>query len=239
MEERLRGARRRRRGRRVRRSFDGRLVGQSWETPFVDVPDGPITADTIAELIARFHAAYEQRYGNRFEMVPVQGVTYRVQLVVPAEKVRYEPLPASDGAAPRGPRRSTLRYFSGADARRPRSTSASSCRSGARIARPGRHPRADCRPRSSARDSAPRSAAWARSSSRRRGPIRRSLTATSTTPSSPRRYGCDRFTATVLGNRFRYIVEHMCSRLLTAAFSPILRDFYDFAATITGPPQID
>ena len=29
----------------------------------------------------------------------------------------------------------------------------------------------------------------------------------------------------------------MCSRLLTTAFSPILRDFYDFAATITGPPE--
>ena len=31
----------------------------------------------------------------------------------------------------------------------------------------------------------------------------------------------------------------MCGRLLTAAFSPILRDFYDFAATLTGPPEID
>ena len=50
------------------------------------------------------------------------------------------------------------------------------------------------------------------------------------------RYGADRFTATVLANRFRYIVEHVCGRLLTAAFSPILRDFYDFAATLTGPP---
>ena len=26
----------------VRRSFDGRLYGQSWETPFVEVPPGPI-----------------------------------------------------------------------------------------------------------------------------------------------------------------------------------------------------
>jgi N-methylhydantoinase B len=52
------------------------------------------------------------------------------------------------------------------------------------------------------------------------------------------RYGCDRFTATVLANRFQYIVEHMCARLLTAAFSPILRDFYDFAATLTGPPEL-
>ena len=40
----------------------------------------------------------------------------------------------------------------------------------------------------------------------------------------------------MLANRFGYVVEHMCARLLTAAFSPILRDFYDFAATITGPP---
>ena len=51
------------------------------------------------------------------------------------------------------------------------------------------------------------------------------------------RYDCDRFTATVLANRYRYIVEHMCARLLTSAFSPILRDFYDFAATLTGPPE--
>ncbi len=52
------------------------------------------------------------------------------------------------------------------------------------------------------------------------------------------RYGCDRFTATVLANRFGYVVQHMCVRLLTAAFSPILRDFYDFAATVTGPPAV-
>lgn len=50
------------------------------------------------------------------------------------------------------------------------------------------------------------------------------------------RYGCDRFTATVLANRFRYVVEHVCGKLLTTAFSPILRDFYDFAGTIAGPP---
>jgi N-methylhydantoinase B len=50
------------------------------------------------------------------------------------------------------------------------------------------------------------------------------------------RYRCDRFTATVLANRYSYVVEHMCARLLTSAFSPILRDFYDFAATLTGPP---
>ena len=52
------------------------------------------------------------------------------------------------------------------------------------------------------------------------------------------RYGCGRFDATVLTNRFAYILEHFCSKLLACAFSPVLRDFYDFAATLTGPAEI-
>jgi N-methylhydantoinase B len=52
------------------------------------------------------------------------------------------------------------------------------------------------------------------------------------------RYGCERLDATVLANRFRYVLEHVCQRLLACAFSPPLRDFYDFAATITGPPEL-
>lgn len=51
-------------------------------------------------------------------------------------------------------------------------------------------------------------------------------------------YGCDRYTATVLGNRFDYLVEHMSARLLTGAFSPVLRDFYDLACTIAGPAEL-
>jgi N-methylhydantoinase B len=42
----------------------------------------------------------------------------------------------------------------------------------------------------------------------------------------------------VLANRFRYVLEHVCQRLLACAFSPPLRDFYDFAATLTGPPEL-
>lgn len=51
------------------------------------------------------------------------------------------------------------------------------------------------------------------------------------------RYASDRFTASVLSNRMRYIVQHMCTGLLNNAFSLILRDWYDFAATISGPPE--
>jgi N-methylhydantoinase A len=72
----------------VRRSFDGRLFGQSWETPFVQVADGPID---IADLVERFHESYERRYGNRFPYIPVQGVSYRVELRVPSEKVEFTP----------------------------------------------------------------------------------------------------------------------------------------------------
>lgn len=53
------------------------------------------------------------------------------------------------------------------------------------------------------------------------------------------RYGGDRFTMSVLANRMRFIVEHMCGNLLNNAFSQILRDWYDFAATIAGAPDAD
>jgi N-methylhydantoinase B len=53
------------------------------------------------------------------------------------------------------------------------------------------------------------------------------------------RYSCDRFTASVLSSRFRYIVKHMCTHLVTNAFSVILRDWYDFSAILSGPPELD
>jgi N-methylhydantoinase B len=52
-------------------------------------------------------------------------------------------------------------------------------------------------------------------------------------------YSCDRFTASVLASRFRYVVKHMCTHLLTNAFSVILRDWYDFGATLSGPPSLN
>jgi N-methylhydantoinase B len=51
-------------------------------------------------------------------------------------------------------------------------------------------------------------------------------------------YGADRFTASVIRNRLEYVVEHMSTGFLREAFSPILRDWYDFACTISGPPEM-
>jgi N-methylhydantoinase A len=82
---------------RFERSFDARLVGQTWDTPFIEVPGGTIDAAAIETMIANFHAAYEQRAGNRFEALPVQGVTYRVQAVVPVDKVAYADTESRNG----------------------------------------------------------------------------------------------------------------------------------------------
>ncbi|WP_291037939.1 hydantoinase/oxoprolinase family protein [Herbiconiux sp.] len=97
----------------VRRSFDGRLMGQSWETPFVQIPEGAITAETIGRAVAGFHDTYELRNGNRFDAFPVEGVTYRVELVVPSEKVDYTPAEARDPfpAVPEGT--TTLSHLTG------------------------------------------------------------------------------------------------------------------------------
>ena len=89
------------------RAFDGRLLGQSWETPFIPIPPGPITVETVHAMIENFHSTYEFRAGNRFPAIPVESVTYRVETVVPTEKVEYPPIGRRIGKMPE-PDRMTL-----------------------------------------------------------------------------------------------------------------------------------
>ncbi len=53
------------------------------------------------------------------------------------------------------------------------------------------------------------------------------------------RYKTERFTASILASRMRYVVKHMSTVILTTAFSMILRDWYDFAVTISGPREMN
>jgi N-methylhydantoinase A len=76
------------------RTFDGRLLGQSWETPFIAVPEGDLDSGSLDTMIENFHRGYKERWGNRFDGIPVQGVTYRVEAVIPAAKVNYPKLAA-------------------------------------------------------------------------------------------------------------------------------------------------
>ena len=98
------------------RSFDAQLIGQTWETPFIPVPDGVIDAATIEKMIANFHSAYAARNGNRFEAIPVQGVTYRLSAMVDTDKVTYSELgPRSKDEPLKSIGSSVLRYVSDAE----------------------------------------------------------------------------------------------------------------------------
>ncbi|MGR8947970.1 MAG: hydantoinase/oxoprolinase family protein [Gammaproteobacteria bacterium] len=97
------------------RSFDAQLIGQTWETPFIPVPDGEIDAATIEAMIENFHAAYEARNGNRFEAIPVQGVTYRLSAMVDTNKVTYSELPTRGDEPLKSIGSSVLRYVSDAE----------------------------------------------------------------------------------------------------------------------------
>jgi N-methylhydantoinase A len=95
------------------RTFDGRLLGQFWETPFIPVPDGVIGADQVAEMVEQFHQIYEARSGGRFDAIPVQGVTYRVSALLPTTKVSYPRIAGREtGTTLKPDSRTTLSYLS-------------------------------------------------------------------------------------------------------------------------------
>ncbi|WP_216893525.1 hydantoinase/oxoprolinase family protein [Nocardia alni] len=99
------------------RSFDGHLVGQSWDTPFVPVPGGVIDEAAVATMIGSFHDTYQERSRNRFDMVPVEGVTFRVRAVLDTPKVNYPAVPERGPDEPLTPVRTvTLRYLGDLDA---------------------------------------------------------------------------------------------------------------------------
>ena len=100
----------------LERSFDGHLVGQSWDTPFVPVPGGAIDAAAVEQMIAAFHDTYEMRSGNRFDYFPVEGVTFRVRAVQDTEKVTYPEVPErNDGTVLTSVRSVSLSYLGDLD----------------------------------------------------------------------------------------------------------------------------
>lgn len=84
-------------GARVVRTFDGRFVGQSWETPLVEVPAGRIDEPAIEMMVERFRRAYEKINGLAFEAMAVEAVSFRVQVVLPAARVTYPSLAEGSG----------------------------------------------------------------------------------------------------------------------------------------------
>ena len=100
----------------VTRSFDGRLLGQAWETPFTPVPAGTIDGTAVTTMISSFHDTYQARSGNRFEQMPVEAVTFRVSAVFDTPKVTYPKLARRSAGDPDPIGEVTLRYLGEADA---------------------------------------------------------------------------------------------------------------------------
>lgn len=98
----------------LQRSFDARMVGQAYETPFIDAPDGTIDAHAVAVMVDRFHDTYERRSGNRFAATPVQGVTFRVRASVSIDRADYAKIPARKDGGPKPFRHATLEHLDGA-----------------------------------------------------------------------------------------------------------------------------
>src|SRR5262245_6985215 len=84
-------------GARLVRTFDGRFFGQSWEMPLVEAPPGTIDAAAVDAMVAGFRSAYEAVNGLAFSFIPVEAVTFRVQVVLPSTTVTYPELQPADG----------------------------------------------------------------------------------------------------------------------------------------------
>ena len=82
------------------RTFDARFLGQSWETPLVPAPAGTIDQAAIQTMTENFHRAYEKVNGLAFAGMPVEGVTFRAQAIVPSDKVTYAEVERADAVAP-------------------------------------------------------------------------------------------------------------------------------------------
>lgn len=91
----------------MRRRIDVRYVGQNYEIP-VNVPTGPVTAETIEAIRQGFLDGHRQLYGFVADGEPIQMVTYRLEAIGVVDKaslVRHESVGEDSSAAITGSRK--------------------------------------------------------------------------------------------------------------------------------------
>jgi N-methylhydantoinase A len=64
----------------------------------IDLPDGPITADRMADILEHFHTTYESEYTYRLE-APVELVTYHLIAIAEVDKLKPRKLSKGEGQA--------------------------------------------------------------------------------------------------------------------------------------------
>jgi N-methylhydantoinase A len=78
--------------RRISRTVDMRYAGQNYELA-VPLPDGPVTAASLAALADGFAEAHRRMYGFVAEGEPVQLVTFRAEATGLVRKAQFSPSP--------------------------------------------------------------------------------------------------------------------------------------------------
>jgi len=76
----------------ILRSIDMRYAGQNYEQA-VPIPDGPITAETLQQMLQRFAGLHEAFYGFSIEDEVIELINFRVTAIGAAAKPRLEALP--------------------------------------------------------------------------------------------------------------------------------------------------
>jgi N-methylhydantoinase A len=84
----------------VQRSISMRYMGQNYEQ-VVAVPPGPITAETIAAVLERFHAQHERFYGYRIAGEVIELIHFNVSVTGPVPPARLPELPDLPSPRPR------------------------------------------------------------------------------------------------------------------------------------------
>ena len=86
--------------RRLVRRAELRYHGQNFELP-VELPEGPVTADTVQQMLRSFDLAHERVYGYYQDAAPVEAVTFRIEAsgVTPQVELRTEPDAGEDASA--------------------------------------------------------------------------------------------------------------------------------------------
>lgn len=70
----------------VRRWIDGRYVGQTWETPSVPVPEGPLGPEEMEQVRRNFDDTHRRVWGYALERYGVKATMARITAIAPFSK---------------------------------------------------------------------------------------------------------------------------------------------------------
>ncbi len=80
------------------RFADARYVGQGYEL-HIAIPDGPVSDETMQQMVEAFHRRHEAEYGHCFVSSPIELVNIRITGIGPTQKIQHL-VPPTGGSLP-------------------------------------------------------------------------------------------------------------------------------------------